>query len=51
MDLPQVTLLPEGMVAAKLGFPVSWLIWLRKEGLINLIKPGGCWFYSEEQVR
>jgi len=51
MDLPQVTLLPEGMVAAKLGFPVYWLTWLKKEGLINPIKPGGCWFYSEEQVR
>jgi len=50
-DEPQVTLLPESMVAAKLGFPVCWLIWLRKEGLINPVKPGGRWLYSEEQVR
>jgi len=50
-DLPQVTLLREGTVAAKLGFPVCWLIWLRKRGIVKPIKPGGRWLYSEEQVR
>jgi len=24
---------------------------LRKEGIINPIRPGHCWLYSEEQVR
>ena len=47
----QVTLLPENTVAAKLGYPVNWLIQLRKEGIINPIRPGGFWLYSEEQVR
>ena len=47
----QVTLLPETTVAAKLGYPVHWLIQLRKEGIIDPIKPGGYWLYSEEQVR
>ena len=46
-----VTFLPESVVAVKLGYPVSWLIKLRKEGIINPIKPGGRWLYSEEQVR
>jgi len=50
-DLPQVTLLPESRVAARLGFPVCWLIWLRKRGIVKPIKPGGRWLYSEEQVR
>ena len=50
-DLPQVTLLPENKVAAKLGYPLWWLTQLRKEGIINPIKPGGFWLYSEEQVR
>ncbi len=50
-DLPQVTLLPETTVAAKLGYPPAWLIQLRKEGIINPIKPSGCWLYSEEQVK
>ena len=48
---PQPTLLPENTVAAKLGYPLWWLIWLRKEGIINPIRPGGYWLYSEEQVR
>jgi len=48
---PQVTLLPEERVAAKLGYPVQWLTKLRKEGIINPIKPGGYWLYSEEQIR
>ena len=48
---PRVTLLAENTVAAKLGYPVTWLIKLRKEGIINPAKPGGHWLYSEEQVR
>ena len=48
---PQVTLLPESTVAAKLGYPVEWLVKLRKEGIINPIKPGSYWLYSEEQVK
>ena len=47
----QVRLLPEHTVAVKLGYPVEWLIQLRKEGLINPIRPGGHRLYSEEQVR
>jgi len=47
-DLPQVALLPESIVAAKLGYPRGWLTQLRKEGVI---RPGGYWLYSEEQVR
>lgn len=47
----QVTLLPENTVAVKLGYPLAWLIQLRKEGIINPIKPGGFWLYSEEQVK
>ena len=50
-DLPQVTLLPEKRVAAKLGYPWRWLIKLRKEGIINPVRPGGFWLYSEEQVK
>ena len=46
----QETLLPESTVAAKLGYPVEWLIKLRKEGIVNPIKRG-FWLYSEEQVR
>jgi hypothetical protein len=46
-----VTFLSESKVAIKLGYPVSWLIKLRKEGIINPIKPGGRWLYSEEQIR
>jgi len=37
----RVTLLPEHTVAVKLGYPVAWLIQLRKEGIINPTKPGG----------
>jgi len=47
----RVTLLPESRVAAKLGYPLFWLVQLREEGTIKPIKPGGIWFYSEEQVR
>jgi transcriptional regulator with XRE-family HTH domain len=47
----RVTLLAENTVAAKLGYPITWLIKLRKEGVINPTKPGGNWLYSEEQVR
>jgi len=46
-----VTLLPENTVAAKLGYPRDWLIKLRKEGIINPVRPKGYWLYSEEQVR
>ena len=35
-DRPQVTLLPEQKVAADLGYPVGWLVQLRKEGIIRL---------------
>ncbi len=49
-DRSQVTLLPEQKVAAKLGYPLAWLIQLRKEGIIKPIKRG-FWLYSEEQVR
>ncbi len=50
-DPALVTLLPEHTVAAKLGYSVSWLIQLRKEGITNPVRPGGHWLYSEEQVR
>jgi len=50
-DSPQATLLTEARVAAKLGYPVRWLIKLRKEGITNPIKRGGFWLYPEEQVR
>ncbi len=50
-DRSQVTLLAEQKVAADLGYPVGWLVQLRKEGIIKPIKPGGFWFYSEEQVK
>lgn len=50
-DQSQVRLLSETTIAAKLGYPVSWLTKLRKEGIIKPIKPGGFWLYSEEQVR
>ena len=45
-----VKLLPESRVAAELGYPVKWLVKLRKEGLIKPIKSGVYWLYSEEQV-
>jgi hypothetical protein len=47
---PLVTFLAERTVAVKLGYPATWLIKLRKEGIINPTKPGGYWLYSEEQV-
>ena len=47
----RVAFLAENMVAVKLGYPATWLIKLRKEGIINPTKPGGHWLYSEEQVR
>ena len=46
----KVTLLPEQKVADDLGYPVLWLVQLRKEGIIKPIKQG-FWLYSEEQVR
>ena len=49
--LTRVTFLAENMVAAKLGYPVTWLIKLRKGGIINPTKPGGHWLYSGAQVR
>jgi len=48
---PQVTLLSEDRVAAKLGYPPWWLAQLRKKGLVNPMRPGWYWLYSEEQVR
>ena len=50
-DLPQESLLPEAKVAANLGYPVNWLIQLRKEGINNPVKRGHYWLYSEEQVK
>jgi hypothetical protein len=47
----RVTFLAQNTVAAKLGYPVTWLIKLRKEGIINPTKPGGHWLYSEKQIR
>ena len=47
----QATPLPENRVAAKLGYPVTWLVQLRKEGITNPVRPGAYWLYSEEQVR
>jgi transcriptional regulator with XRE-family HTH domain len=47
----RVSFLAENTVAVKLGYPVDWLIKLRKKGLIKPRRPGGHWLYSEEQVR
>jgi hypothetical protein len=47
----RVSFLAENTVAVKLGYPVAWLVQLRKEGLIKPRRPGGHWLYSEEQVR
>jgi hypothetical protein len=47
----RVSFLAENTVAVKLGYPVAWLIQLRKEGITNPRKPGGHWLYSEEEVR
>jgi DNA-binding transcriptional ArsR family regulator len=46
----RVLFLAENTVALKLGYPVDWLIKLRKGGLIKSRKPGGHRLYSEEQV-
>jgi len=46
-----VAFLTESKVAAKLGYPVTWLIKLRKDNIINPTKPGGHRLYSEEQIR
>jgi hypothetical protein len=45
-----VTLLAENTVAVKLGYPVAWLIQLRKSGVIKPTALGGHRLYSEEQV-
>jgi transcriptional regulator with XRE-family HTH domain len=47
----RVSLLAENMVAVKLGYPVDWLIQLRKAGVIKPTAPEGHRLYSEEQVR
>jgi hypothetical protein len=47
----QESLLPEARVAARLGYPRDWLVQLRKEGVINPVRPGGQWLYSEDQVK
>jgi NADH pyrophosphatase NudC (nudix superfamily) len=47
----RVKLLPESRVAARLGYPVGWLVQLREAGITNPTKPGGRWFYSEDQVK
>jgi len=47
----RVTLLAENTVAARLGYPVRWLVLLREEGIIKPTKPGGRWLYSEEQIK
>ena len=39
-DRSQVTLLPEQKVAANLGYPVVWLVQLRKGEVIKPVKPG-----------
>jgi hypothetical protein len=46
----QVTLLAGNTAAARLGYPVTWLSLLRKEGILNLTKPGGRWLYSIEEL-
>jgi len=47
----RVTFLAENTVAVKLGYPVAWLIQLRKEEIISPTKPGGHWLYSEGQFK
>jgi transcriptional regulator with XRE-family HTH domain len=47
----RVELFPETRVAARLGYPLEWLVQLREAGIINPTKPGGRWLYSEEQVK
>jgi hypothetical protein len=46
-----VKLLPESRVAARLGYPIGWLVQLREAGVTNPTKPGGHRLYSEEQVK
>jgi len=48
---PQVTLLSEKRVAAKLGYTAHWIAQLREKGLVNPMRLGWYWLYSEEQVR
>jgi len=43
-------LLCQSKVSARFGYPLLWLVQLRKEGLIKPIK-FGAWLYSEEQIR
>ena len=47
----RIKLLPESRVAARLGYPIGWLVQLREAGITNPTKPGGRWLYSEEQVK
>jgi hypothetical protein len=47
----QVELFPENKVAARLGYPIGWLVQLREAGITNPTKPGGRWLYSEAQVK
>ena len=49
-DRSEVTLLSERVVAARLGYPRMWIVWLRKEGIMKPIRPGHFCLYSEEQV-
>jgi len=46
----QETLLTERTVASKLGYSRTWIVWLRKKGIIEPIRPGTYCLYSEEQV-
>jgi len=46
-----VKFLAEHTVATKWGYPIAWLVQLRKAGITNPTKPGGHWLYSEEQVK
>jgi len=48
---PQVAFLSEKRAAAKLGYTLWWIAQLREKGLVNPIRPGSFWLYSEEQVR
>jgi len=47
----RVELYTETTIAARLGYPVRWLVQLRKEGIIKPTKPSGRWLYSEEQIK
>ena len=50
-DQSPVTLINESRVADQLGYRISWLMRLRKEGIIKPKKPAGRWLYSQEQIR